>query len=114
MYKGMLIDGQMVAVKNSLAVDENQLEPFINEVVILSQINHRNVVKLLGCCLETEVTILVYEFIPNGTLFGLIHNNFDDELIPLSWDIRLRIASEVASTLAYLHSATSIGACSST
>ncbi|XP_031124508.1 wall-associated receptor kinase-like 1 [Ipomoea triloba] len=107
-YKGMLIDGQIIAVKKSQAMDENQLVPFINEVVILSQINHRNVVKLLGCCLETEVPILVYEFIPNGTLFSLIHNNFGDDLIPLSWDIRLRITSEVASALAYLHSATSV------
>ncbi|KAH6827823.1 Wall-associated kinase family protein [Perilla frutescens var. hirtella] len=101
----MLTDGSIVAVKKSKKVEEGDLEVFINEVVILSQVNHRNVVKLLGCCLETKVPLLVYDFVPNGTLFQYIHE--PNEEFPLTWIMRVRIAREVAGALAYLHSAAS-------
>ena len=106
MYKGMLPDGNIVAVKKSKAIDKSQIEQFINEVVILSQINHRNMVKLLGCCLETEYPLLVYEFIPNGTLSQRIYEQ--DLELSISWENLIRIACEVAGAIAYMHFAASI------
>ncbi|KAE8735098.1 gibberellin 20 oxidase 2 [Hibiscus syriacus] len=69
-------------------------------------INHRNVVNLLGCCLETPVPLLVYEYVTNGTLFDHLHNVADESFIP--WEARLRIAIETAEALSYLHSSASI------
>ncbi|KAK6131999.1 hypothetical protein DH2020_034257 [Rehmannia glutinosa] len=108
-YKGILPDGatnRIVTVEKHDELDDADIEAFITKIVIFSQINHRNMVKLLGCCLETQVPLLVYEYITVKTLYDYIH---DDVLArSLSWDIRLKIAAETAGALAYVHSAASV------
>ncbi|WVZ50635.1 hypothetical protein U9M48_001873 [Paspalum notatum var. saurae] len=100
-YKGLLKGSVEVAVKRCMSIDEHHKKEFGKEMLILSQINHKNIVKLLGCCLEVQVPMLVYEFIPNGTLFQLIHGNRGRQI---SLATRVEIAHQSAEALAYLHS----------
>ncbi|CAD6263035.1 unnamed protein product [Miscanthus lutarioriparius] len=101
-YKGIVKGNMHVAIKRCALIDERQNKEFGQEMLILSQINHKNIVKLEGCCLEVEVPMLVYEFIPNGTLYELIHGKNQALQIPFS--TLLRIAHEAAEGLNFLHS----------
>lgn len=100
-YKGELEDGTIVAIKSAKVGNTKSTEQVLNEVRILSQVNHKNLVRLLGCCVEAEQPLLIYEYIPNGTL----HDHLSSKLSTfLEWKTRLRIALQTAEALAYLHS----------
>ncbi|RWW69134.1 hypothetical protein BHE74_00023292 [Ensete ventricosum] len=99
-FKGTLADGTPVAVKCAKLGNVKSTEQVLNEVRVLSQVNHRSLVRLLGCCVDLDQPLMVYEFIPNGTLFDHLHG-----LRPLlPWRRRLAIAHQTAEGLAYLHS----------
>ncbi|XP_045085279.1 wall-associated receptor kinase 5-like [Aegilops tauschii subsp. strangulata] len=104
-YRGTLDDQKEVAIKKSKAINADWREEFVNEIIILSQINHRNIVRLLGCCLDVDVPMLVYEFVSHGTLSQFLHGA--DRRLPIPLAIRLQIATQSAEALAYLHSSTS-------
>ncbi|KAJ3703238.1 hypothetical protein LUZ61_006943 [Rhynchospora tenuis] len=101
-YKGTLKSGQVVAVKQLNLDGEQGSREFVNEVLMLSHLQHQNLVTLVGYCLEDDQKLLVYEYMPSGSvedhLFDLKRGQQ-----PLDWFTRMRIAFGAAEGLEYLH-----------
>ncbi|KAF3791290.1 Receptor-like serine/threonine-protein kinase [Nymphaea thermarum] len=101
-YHGVLDDGTEVAVKVLTKDNQNGDREFISEVEMLSRLHHRNLVKLIGICIEEHNRCLVYELIPNGSVESHLHGP-DKQNAPLDWDARMKVALGAARGLAYLH-----------
>lgn len=103
LFSGKLHDGRVVAVKRLYENNFKRVEQFMNEVEILTRLEHQNLVKLYGCTSRrSRELLLVYEYISNGTVADHLHGKRVESGF-LSWPVRLSIAIETADALAFLH-----------
>ncbi|KAK3141508.1 hypothetical protein QOZ80_4BG0334830 [Eleusine coracana subsp. coracana] len=104
-YKGTLTDGRVVAVKQLSETSHQGKKEFATEIETISRVQHRNLVKLFGCCLEGNKPLLVYEYLENGSLDKAL---FGKARLNLDWPTRFEICLGIGRGLAYLHEESSI------
>ncbi|KAJ0986381.1 hypothetical protein J5N97_004737 [Dioscorea zingiberensis] len=101
-YKGVLPDGSVIAVKQLSSKSRQGNREFLNEIGMISALQHPNLVKLFGCCVEGNQLLLIYEYMENNSLGNALFGPERDRLT-LDWQTRHRICLGLAQGLAYLH-----------
>ncbi|XP_006847778.2 probable LRR receptor-like serine/threonine-protein kinase At1g53430 isoform X1 [Amborella trichopoda] len=101
-YKGALPDGSVIAIKQLSSKSKQGNREFVNEIGMISALQHPNLVKLYGCCIEGNQLLLIYEYMENNCLSRALFGP-DESRLKLDWPIRLKICIGIARGLAYLH-----------
>ncbi|KAL6201307.1 hypothetical protein ACLB2K_025021 [Fragaria x ananassa] len=101
-YKGVLLDGTIIAVKQLSSKSKQGNREFVNEIGMISCLQHPNLVRMYGCCIEANQLLLVYEYMENNSLARALYGP-EDDLLNLDWPTRHKICVGIAKGLAYLH-----------
>ncbi|KDP46477.1 hypothetical protein JCGZ_08449 [Jatropha curcas] len=102
-YKANLESGIAVAVKRTKNMTGLSRKEFVQQMQLLGNLKHENLVKIVSFYYSKEEKLIVYEFVPNGSLFELLHENRGSGRVPLNWGARLCIIKDIAKALAFLH-----------
>nr|GMD34383.1 probable leucine-rich repeat receptor-like protein kinase At1g68400 [Ipomoea batatas] len=102
-YKAILEGGSVVAVKRLRQINSTSKKEFIQQMQLLGNLKHENLVEIISFYYSRDEKLIIYEYIPHGSLHQLLHDNRGIGRVPINWEVRLSIVKDIAKGLAYLH-----------